>query len=95
MLQMNVSLVVTNFSQYDSVFPQSVRVDFVDYTVLQAQVVQPYSGNPGYIYGYPVLVSRAGRGGRVGGKLINASPHMCIIQAYKCMSGLRARLSCP
>eukprot|EP00798_Chlamydomonas_sp_ICE-L_P007681 gene7681-841_t len=53
--QVVVSIIVTDFDASDDSFTQSMRVNFIEYESTSERLVTPYSGNPGYLSGLPVL----------------------------------------
>lgn len=59
LVQILVSMVVTDLAATESGFEQAVRVTFVQSTQTDTRTLQTFSGNPGYLKGFPVLV-RAG-----------------------------------
>jgi hypothetical protein len=56
-LQILVSMIVTDLAATESGFEQSVRVSFVQSTQADTRTLQTFSGNPGYLKGFPLLVS--------------------------------------
>jgi hypothetical protein len=51
-------MIVTDLAASESGCEQAVRVSFVQSTQADTRTLQTFSGNPGYLKGYPVLVSR-------------------------------------
>lgn len=59
-MQVSLNLVLSDISGLQSQFKQNVRVNFVAANNLAASLLQPSSGNPGYLTGFDVLVSVGG-----------------------------------
>jgi hypothetical protein len=55
-LQIAVALTLTEVTVSEGALEQFVRISFVN-SASQSGIVQPFSGNPGYLKGLPLLVS--------------------------------------
>lgn len=51
-----MSAIVTDVDRTEPLLYQRVRVNFVPYVAGDVRVLQAFSGKPGYLKGYPVLV---------------------------------------
>lgn len=54
--QVAVSLIVTDVSRLAPQFKQHARVNFLEWQSSDTRIVQAFSGKPGYLKGYTVLV---------------------------------------